>query len=150
MAKESSSMEKETKSMRDNTKKACQMVMGPRSMKMETLYIKVNSRKANSMVKESHTVMMVQRNMRDNGNRTKWKGLEHIGLKKHMTTIRKKLFKLSCSKNMKESGKLENVMGKVLVFSRGETKNIKVNGKTIYRMAKELYLTTRRESTSLT
>ena len=126
------------------------MVVGPRSMRMETLHIKVNTRKANAMVKESHTVMMVQRNMRDNGNRTKWKGLGHNGLNKHMTTIRKKLYKLSCSKNMRESGKLENVMGKVLVFSRGETKNIKVNGKTIYTMAKELYLTTSKESTRIT
>ena len=119
-------------------------------MRMETLHIKVNTRKANAMVKESHTVMMAQRNMRDNGNRTKWKGLEHIGLKKHMTTIRKKLYKLSCSKNLREIGKLENVMGKVLVFSSAETKNIKVNGKTVYSMAKELYLTLRKESTKLT
>ena len=126
------------------------MVVGPRSMRMETLHIKVNTRKANAMVKESHTVMMAQRNMRDNGNRTKWKGLEHIGLKKHMTTIRKKLYKLSCSKNLREIGKLENVMGKVLVFSSAETKNIKVNGKTVYSMAKELYLTLRKESTKLT
>ena len=126
------------------------MAMGPHSMRMDKLHIKVNTRKANAMVKESHTVMMVQRNMRDNGNRTKWKGLEHIGLKKHMTTIRKKLYKLSCSKNMREIGKLENVMGKVLVFSSAETKNIKVNGKTVYSMAKELYLTLRKESTKLT
>ena len=113
------------------------MVMGPRSMRMEKLHIKVNTKKANAMVKESHTVMMEQRNMKASGNRTKWKVLEHIGLKRHMTTIRKNMCKLNCSKNMRESGNLENTMAKALSFTSGEAKHIKVRLKMAYTRAME-------------
>ena len=74
------------------------------------------------MVRESLTMRMEQRNTKANGNRIKKKDQEYSGLKKHMTTRRKKLYKLSCIKNMREIGKLERALGKALLIFNGEAK----------------------------